>query len=88
MSDDELDALVDEPADDPPAVVRKETRKQDQKEEQINEGHHVLCVSSIWEHASEKLSYYGVENYHHLKRIKIYLVTHKLYKHFSTFSCR
>ena len=54
-SDDELDALADEAADDPPAVIREETtRKQDHKEEQIDEGHNFLCVSYIWERASEK----------------------------------
>ena len=48
-SGDELDALADEAADDAPAVIRVETtRKQDQKEvEQIDEGHHFLCVSNV-----------------------------------------
>ena len=62
-SGDELDALADEAVDDPPAVIREETtRKQHQKEEQIDEGHHFLCVSNVWERSSEKISYYRVEN--------------------------
>ena len=61
-SDDELNALADEAADDAPAVVREQTRKQDQKEEQIDEAHNLLCVSKVWGRASKKISYYGVEN--------------------------
>ena len=54
-SGDELDALADEAADDAPAVIKEETtRKQDQKEEQIDEGHHLLCVSNVRERSSEK----------------------------------
>ena len=53
-SGDELDALADEDADDPPAVIIEEI--QDQKEEQIDEGHHFLCVSNVWERSSEKIS--------------------------------
>ena len=54
-SDDELNALADEAADDPPAVVREQTRKQDQKEEQIDEAHNLLCVFIVWGHASKKI---------------------------------
>ena len=47
-SGDELDALADEAADDAPAVTREEsTRKQNLKEEEIDEGHHFLCVSNV-----------------------------------------
>ena len=53
-SGEELDALADKAADDAPAVIREETtRKQDQKEQQIDEGHHFLCVSNVSERASE-----------------------------------
>ena len=67
-TDDELDALAHETADDLPAVIREETRKRlDQKEEQIDEGHHFLCVSNVWKRSmisSEKISYYyRVENW-------------------------
>ena len=63
-SSDELDALADEAADDVPAVIREETtRKQDQKEEQIDEDHHFLCVSNVRQSSSEKISYYRVENW-------------------------
>ena len=63
-NDDELDALADEAADDAPAVIREETTiKQDQKEEQIDEGHHFLYVSNVWKRSSEKISYYRVENW-------------------------
>ena len=58
-SGDELDALADEAADDAPAVIREETtRKQHQKEEQIDEGHHVFCVSNVWERSSGKREKY------------------------------
>ena len=63
-SGDELDALADEAADDAPAVISEETtRKHDQKEEKIHEGHHFLCVSNVRERSSEKISYYKVENW-------------------------
>ena len=62
-SGDELDALADEAADDAPPVIKEETtRKQDQKEEQIDEGHH-LYVSNVRERSSEKISYYRVESW-------------------------
>ena len=76
-SGDELDALADEAADDAPAVIRGETtRKQDQKEEQIDDGHHFLCVCNVQERSSEKISYYRVENWILAALKKNYFVTH------------
>ena len=61
-SDDALDALADEAADDPPGVIREEkTRKQDQKEEQIDKPKLLVCFLYLGT-CKRKISYYGVEN--------------------------